>query len=74
MERKIKLNEKLFHKSRSKQRSKRFFNIAKGFNELFKNDILITQAIKPTTTQKIGSSIAISIEGAAKFQVVRMLF
>jgi len=66
--------EQLAENTFQSKEAKDFINIAKGFNELFKNDILIAQAIKPTTTQKIGSSIATSIEGAAKFQVVRMLF
>ena len=47
---------------------------ASKFNELFKNDAQILQAIKPAITEKIDSSIATSIEGAAKFQVVKAIF
>ena len=47
---------------------------ASKFNELFKNDAQILQAIKPAVTDKIGSSIATSIEGAAKFQIVKAAF
>ena len=47
---------------------------ASKFNELFRNDAQILQAIKPAVTDKIGSSIATSIEGAAKFQIVKAAF
>ena len=51
-----------------------YIQAASKFNELFKNDAQILQAIKPAVTDKIGSSIATSIEGAAKFQVVKAIF
>lgn len=51
-----------------------FINIMSDFDRLFKNDILIAKAIKPTTTGQIGSSIATSIEGAVKFQMVKNAF
>ena len=47
---------------------------ASKFNELFRNDAQILQAIKPAVTEKIGSSIATSLEGAAKFQIVKAAF
>ena len=51
-----------------------YIEAASKFNELFKNDAQILQAIKPAVTDKIGSSIATSLEGAAKFQVVKAIF
>ena len=51
-----------------------FINIMSDFDRLFKNDILIAKALKPTTTGQIGSSIATSIEGAVKFQMVKNAF
>ena len=54
--------------------AKDFIELAQGFHTLFKNDVLIAQSLKPTTTQAIGSSIATSIEGAVRFQFVKELF
>ncbi len=48
-----------------------YINAAEKFHALFKNDPLILQAIKPATTDKIGSSIATTLEGAVKFQAKR---
>lgn len=54
--------------------AKDYIQIAKNFDTLFKNDFEIAQALRKTTTEKIGSSIATSIEGAVKFQVVKSIF
>ena len=54
--------------------AKDFIELAQGFHTLFKNDVLIAQSLRPTTTQAIGSSIATSIEGAVRFQFVKELF
>ncbi|STO96242.1 PBECR2 nuclease fold domain-containing protein [Helicobacter canis] len=51
-----------------------YINAAEKFHALFKNDPLILQAIKPATTDKIGSSIATTLEGAVKFQVIKGIF
>ena len=56
------------------QSAKDFIDIAKGFDTLFKNDVLIANAIRNATTDKISSSIATTIQGAVKFQLVRMMF
>ncbi|MCI7710352.1 MAG: hypothetical protein MSL80_01625 [Helicobacter sp.] len=56
------------------QSAKDFIDIAKGFDTLFKNDVLIANAIRNATTEKISSSIATTIQGAVKFQLVRMMF
>ena len=58
----------------SSQGAKDFINIAQGFDTLFRNDTLIADALRKSTTDKIGSSIATSIEGAVKFQAVKMMF
>ncbi|WP_104694755.1 hypothetical protein, partial [Helicobacter equorum] len=54
--------------------AKDFIEIAKGFHNLFKNDALIAQSLNTPITKEIGSSIATTIEGAVKFQIVKMLF
>ncbi|WP_281769848.1 putative barnase/colicin E5 family endoribonuclease, partial [Helicobacter ailurogastricus] len=51
-----------------------FINLAKGFNRLFINDALLARSIKPATSEKIGSSIATSIEGAVKYQLIKEAF
>nr|WP_231624695.1 PBECR2 nuclease fold domain-containing protein [Helicobacter ailurogastricus] len=51
-----------------------FINLAKGFNRLFINDALLARNIKPATSEKIGSSIATSIEGAVKYQLIKEAF
>lgn len=56
------------------QSAKDFIDIAKGFDTLFKNDVLIAQALRKATTEKISSSIATTISGAVKFQMVKMMF
>ncbi|MGX3045998.1 hypothetical protein, partial [Helicobacter sp. T3_23-1056] len=54
--------------------AKDFIKIAEGYHKLFKNDVLIAESIKPSTTQKIGSSIATTIQGAAKMQATKAIF
>ena len=54
--------------------AKDFIDIAKGFDTLFKNDALIAQSLGAALPKEVGSSIATSIEGAAKFQMVKMMF
>lgn len=51
-----------------------FLDLAKGFNRLFVNDALLARNIKPATSEKIGSSIATSIEGAVKYQLIKEAF
>lgn len=55
-------------------RAKEYIDIAKGFDTLFKNDYQIAKSLSPAVSEKIGSSIATSIEGAVKFQAVKMMF
>ncbi|KAA6230396.1 hypothetical protein FMM56_06140 [Campylobacter sp. LR264d] len=55
--------------------AKDFIKMAQGFDTLFKNDALIAKALRQSaTTEKIGSSIATTISGAAKMQVTKGLF
>ena len=54
--------------------AKDFIDIARGFDTLFKNDALIAQSLGAALPKEVGSSIATSIEGAAKFQMVKMMF
>ena len=54
--------------------AKDFIEIARGFDTLFKNDALIAQSLGAALPKEVGSSIATSIEGAAKFQMVKMMF
>ena len=54
--------------------AKDFIEIARGFDTLFKNDALIAQSLGAALPKEVGSSIATSIEGAAKFQMVKMGF
>ena len=56
------------------QSAKDFIDIARGFDTLFKNDALIAQSLGAALPKEVGSSIATSIEGAAKFQMVKMMF
>lgn len=51
-----------------------FIAIAQDFHTLFRNDAKILSALAPTTTEKMGSSIATTLEGAIKFQVIKALF
>ncbi|RDU51501.1 hypothetical protein CQA49_09515, partial [Helicobacter sp. MIT 00-7814] len=66
--------EKIGEGSFKSPQAKEFITFAKDFNTLFKNDALIAQKITEATTEKIGSSIATTISGALKFQVVKMAF
>ncbi|OBV28908.1 hypothetical protein BA723_07485, partial [Helicobacter sp. CLO-3] len=54
--------------------AKEFITIAKGFDSLFSNDVRLARLLAPASPDKIGSSIATIIEGAVKFQAVKMLF
>lgn len=54
--------------------AKEFIAIAKGFDSLFQNDVRLARLLAPASPDKIGSSIATTIEGAVKFQAVKMLF
>ena len=54
--------------------AKDYIQIAKKFDTLFTNDYKIAKSLSPSVSDKIGSSIATSIEGAVKFQVVKMMF
>ena len=51
-----------------------FIKIAQDFHTLFRNDAKILSTLAPTTTEKMGSSIATTLEGAIKFQVIKALF
>lgn len=51
-----------------------FIAIAQDFHTLFRNDAKILSSLAPTTTEKMGSSIATTLEGAIKFQVIKALF
>ena len=54
--------------------AKDFIKIAQDFHTLFRNDASIARSLSPTTTEKIGTSIATTLEGAVKFQVIKALF
>ncbi|OHU84443.1 hypothetical protein BKN38_03040 [Helicobacter sp. CLO-3] len=41
---------------------------------MFSNDVRLARLLAPASPDKIGSSIATTIEGAVKFQAVKMLF
>ncbi|KAA8711154.1 PBECR2 nuclease fold domain-containing protein [Helicobacter canis] len=51
-----------------------FIAIAQDFHTLFRNDAKILSSLAPTTTEKMGSSIATTLEGAIKFQAIKALF
>lgn len=54
--------------------AKDFIKIAQDFHTLFRNDASIARSLSPATTEKIGTSIATTLEGAVKFQVIKALF
>ena len=54
--------------------AKDFIDIARGFHTLFKNDTLIAQSLSTPISKEVGSSIATTISGAVKFQMVKMMF
>ena len=64
------LGENLF----SSPYSKDYIAIAKDFHTLFKNDSKIAQGLRAATPDKVGSSIATTLEGAVKFQVIKGVF
>ena len=59
-----------FHSTSAKD----FIKIAQDFHTLFRNDANIAKSLSPATTEKIGTSIATTLEGAVKFQVIKALF
>ena len=59
-----------FHSTSAKD----FIKIAQDFHTLFRNDANIARSLSPATTEKIGTSIATTLEGAVKFQVIKALF
>lgn len=59
-----------FHSTSAKD----FIKIAQDFHTLFRNDASIARSLSPATTEKIGTSIATTLEGAVKFQVIKALF
>lgn len=59
-----------FHSTSAKD----FIKIAQDFHTLFRNDANITKSLSPATTEKIGTSIATTLEGAVRFQVIKALF
>lgn len=54
--------------------AKDFIKIAQDFHTLFRNDANIAKSLRPATTEKIGTSIATTLEGAVRFQVIKALF
>ena len=58
----------------STRAAKDYITIIKDFHTLFVNDALIAKSLKSATTDTIGSSIATTLEGAVKFQAIKMLF
>lgn len=59
-----------FHSTSAKD----FIKIAQDFHTLFRNDANIAKSLSPATTEKIGTSIATTLEGAVRFQVIKALF
>ncbi|WP_233707447.1 hypothetical protein, partial [Helicobacter bizzozeronii] len=51
-----------------------FIEIASGFNRLFNQDAKLAKALKSTTGEHVGSSIATSVSGAAQYQITKALF
>uniref|UniRef100_UPI000CF043E6 PBECR3 domain-containing polyvalent protein n=1 Tax=Helicobacter bizzozeronii TaxID=56877 RepID=UPI000CF043E6 len=51
-----------------------FIEIAQGFNRLFNQDAKLAQALKSTTGEHVGSSIATSVWGAMQYQITKFAF
>ncbi|WP_233707989.1 PBECR3 domain-containing polyvalent protein, partial [Helicobacter bizzozeronii] len=51
-----------------------FIEIASGFNKLFNQDAKLAQALKSTTGEHVGSSIATSVWGAVQYQITKFAF
>ncbi|WP_158651979.1 PBECR3 domain-containing polyvalent protein, partial [Helicobacter bizzozeronii] len=51
-----------------------FIEIASGFNKLFNQDAKLAQALKSTTGEQVGSSIATSVWGAVQYQITKFAF
>ncbi|WP_185963038.1 PBECR3 domain-containing polyvalent protein, partial [Helicobacter mehlei] len=47
---------------------------ASGFNRLFNQDAKLAQALKSTTGEQVGSSIATSVWGAVQYQITKFSF
>ncbi|CCF81040.1 hypothetical protein HBZS_114890 [Helicobacter bizzozeronii CCUG 35545] len=54
--------------------AKDFIEIASGFNRLFNQDAKLAQALKSTTGEQVGSSIATSVWGAMQYQITKFAF
>ncbi|BEG57024.1 hypothetical protein NHP21005_07120 [Helicobacter sp. NHP21005] len=54
--------------------AQQFIELAQGFDRLFTNDALLARSLKPAISEKIGSSIATSVEGAMKYQFIKEVF
>ncbi|WP_199763793.1 hypothetical protein [Helicobacter bizzozeronii] len=54
--------------------AKDFIEIASGFNKLFNQDAKLAQALKSTTGEQVGSSIATSVWGAVQYQITKFAF
>ncbi|WP_459177830.1 LPD3 domain-containing protein, partial [Helicobacter bizzozeronii] len=54
--------------------AKDFIEIASGFNKLFNQDAKLAQALKSTTGEHVGSSIATSVWGAMQYQITKFAF
>ncbi|WP_158650240.1 PBECR3 domain-containing polyvalent protein, partial [Helicobacter bizzozeronii] len=51
-----------------------FIEIASGFNRLFNQDAKLAKALKSTTGEHVGSSIATSVWGAVQYQITKFAF
>ncbi|WP_233705179.1 LPD3 domain-containing protein [Helicobacter bizzozeronii] len=56
------------------QAAQDFIEIASGFNRLFNQDAKLAQALKSTTGEQVGSSIATSVWGAVQYQITKFAF
>ncbi|WP_213243998.1 hypothetical protein, partial [Campylobacter vulpis] len=54
--------------------AREFLELVEGFDKLYKNDALIAKSLTHATSQKLGTSIATSAEGAIKQKVVKGAF
>ncbi|OTQ83545.1 hypothetical protein BG30_16520, partial [Bacillus subtilis subsp. subtilis] len=56
------------------QAAKDFIEIASAFNKLFNQDAKLAKALKSTTGEHVGSSIATSVWGAVQYQITKFAF
>ncbi|MBS4306829.1 crystallin beta/gamma motif-containing protein [Campylobacter vulpis] len=54
--------------------AREFLELVEGFDKLYKNDALIAKSLTHATSEKLGTSIATSAEGAIKQKVVKGAF